>query len=137
MKRKHANAFTLIEAVAALAIVSIALLGLLQLHLVSMRTADMAQDTTQAVFLAQEKMAETMSEGFPPVGTRSGAIDNDGERFTWRTEVTDVSGSRQSSLGVRLRGLRKLSVEVARWDDSRQPPVRLTTYVAEREIRDL
>lgn len=137
MRRKRTNAFTLIEAVAALAIVSIALLGLLQLHLISIRTADKAQETARAVFLAQDKMAEAMSAGFPSVGTRSGTIDSDGERFTWRTEVTDASGSVQSLAGTRLSGLRKLSIEVACGDSLREPPVRLTTYVAERKIRDL
>lgn len=137
MRHGNAKAFTLIETVAALAIVSIALLGLLQLNLVSIRVADKAQATAKAVFLAQEKMAETMEAGFPQVGTRSGVVDNDGERFAWRTEVTDASGSQQSSLGLRLDRLRKLSVEVACGDNPDSRQVRLTTYVAERKIREL
>lgn len=136
MRQRNASAFTLIETVVALAIVSIALLGLLQLNLISIRTADKAQTTTQAVLLAQEKMAEVLSVGFPRVGTQSGTVENNGVRFTWRTEVTDASGSR-SQLGLRLDRLRKLSVEVACGDNPGQGPVRLTTYVAERKIRDL
>ncbi|MGE5294580.1 MAG: type II secretion system protein, partial [Solirubrobacterales bacterium] len=86
--------------------------------------------------LAQEKMAETLGCGFPPVGTQSGVAENDGQRFTWRTEVTDASGS-QRQLGVRLDRVRKLSVEVARGDDLNNQQVRLTTYVAEKKIRAL
>jgi len=137
MRHKNANAFTLIETVAALAIVSIALLGLLQLNLVSIRVADKAQATTQAVFFAQEKMAEIQSAGFPAVGTRSGIVDNDGARFTWRTEVTDAAGSQQRQLGLRIDGLRKLSVEVTCGEGPRDRQIRLTTYVAEKKIREL
>ena len=136
MRSERANAFTLIEAVVALAIVSIALLGLLQLHLISLRTADKAQTTTQAVFLAQEKMAELVSAGFPDVGSRSGTVKNDGLRFTWRTEVTNASTS-QGQLGFRLDRLRKLAVEVGSGDNPRAPQIRLTTYVAEKTIREM
>ena len=137
MSHVKARAFTLIETVAALAIVSIAMLGLLQLNLASIRVADRAQTTTQAVFLAQEKMAEVLSTGFPQVGTRSGIFENDGERFAWRTEVTDAAGSQQRQLGLRLDRLRKLSVEVACGDKTGARQVQLTTYVAEKKIREL
>ncbi len=136
MKPRTNRAFTLIETVAALAIVSIALLGLLQFHLITIRMADKAQETTQAVFLAQEKMAETLGVGFPSVGTQSGIVENDGQRFTWRTEVTDASGP-QRQLGVRLDRMRKLSVMVACGDNPNDRQVQLTTYVAERKIREL
>jgi general secretion pathway protein I len=137
MKSACTRGFTLIETVVALAVVSIALLGLLQLNLLSIRVADKAQATAKAVFLAQEKMAETLEAGFPQVGTRSGVVENDGERFTWRTEVTDASGSQQRSLGLRLDRLRRLSVEVACGDNPANRQIRLTTYVAERKIREL
>jgi type II secretion system protein I len=128
--------FTLIETVAALAIVSIGLLGLLQLHLVSIRTADKAQETLQAVFLAQETMAEVLSTGFPQTGTRSGVVEADGGRFTWRTEVTDASVSQSRQMPLRLNHLRKLSVEVASGEGPGRRHVRLTTYVAENRIRE-
>jgi type II secretion system protein I len=136
MRLRNTRAFTLIETVAALAIVSIALLGLLQFHLLTIRAADKAEATTRAVFLAQEKMAETLGAGFPPLGTQSGTVESDGERFTWRTEVTDASGP-QGKSGVRLDRMRKLSVEVACGDNPNDRQVRLTTYVAERKIREL
>jgi len=131
----RANAFTLIETVAALAIVSIALLGLLQLNLLSIRTADKAQTTALAVLLAQEKMAEATSAGFPPLGTQSGVVETDGIRFTWRTEVTDASMSQQQQLGVKLDRLRRLAVDVTCGEGSRGRQIRLTTCVAETKIR--
>jgi len=137
-KLQRARAFTLIESVAALAIASIALLALLQLHLISLRTADKAQVTTQAVFLAQEKMAEVLSEGLPKVGTKSGVAETDGVRFTWRTEVTEARALPvKSRAGTAAPRLRRLSVEVACGDRPREGQVRLTTYLAENRIREM
>lgn len=137
MRLARASAFTLIETVAALAIVSIALLGLLQLHLVSMRMADKAQATTQAVFLAQAKMAEALASGFPSLGTRSGVAEADGLRLTWRTEVTDAPAAQRQLLGVRLDRLRRVSVDVTCGDNPRGPQVQLSTCVAENKIREM
>jgi type II secretory pathway pseudopilin PulG len=138
MKPQRTEAFTLIETVAALAIASIALLGLLQLHLISIRMADKAQATTRAVFLAQEKMAEVLSAGFPQVGTRSGTVEIDNTRFTWRTEVADARLQPvERKAGTASSRMRKLSVEVACGADPRERQVRLITYMAENRIREL
>jgi len=133
------------ETVAALAIASIALLGLLQLQLVGIRTADQAQGMTQAVLLAQEKMAEAVSAGYPPVGVRSGMVEADGDQLTWRIEVTDAraplpvmaSAARQSHRsGPSPDHLRKLSVEV-RWQKGPgEKHICLTTYMTENRIRE-
>ncbi len=136
MRIARANAFTLIETVAALAIVSIALLGLLQLNLVSIRMADKAQTTTQAVLLAQQKLAETLGSGFPAIGTQSGVVEADGVRFTWRTEVADASLSQRQPPGVALDRLRRLSVDMTCGESFRGRQIRLTTCVAETKIRE-
>ena len=73
------NGFTLIECVPALAVASIALLALLRLQLVGISTADKARGLTQAVLVAQGKMAETLSAEYPSVGTTSGMVA-DGRR---------------------------------------------------------
>jgi len=138
MRQERARAFTLIEAVAALAIAATALLALLQLHLISLRTADKAQATTQAVFLAQEKMAEILSAGFPQIGTKAGVVEIDGARLSWRTEVTESRALPvKSKAGTAVPRLRKLSVEVACGDGPREGQVRLTSYMAENKIREL
>ena len=136
MNSDRAKGFTLIEVVAALAIVSIALLGLLKLHLLSINAADKAQVTTQAVFLAQEKMAEVLSAGYPPIGFRSGTVETEDSRFAWRTEVVDAPALQaRRSPGGSAR-MRKLSVEVTWERGPGEKCVRLTTYVAENSIRE-
>ena len=59
----HNTGFTLVEVIVALVIVSISLLGLIRLHLISISMADSAEMTSQAVLLAEEKIAETLALG--------------------------------------------------------------------------
>jgi general secretion pathway protein I len=126
------GAFTLIEVLAALAIVSIALLGLLQLHLVSLRMADTAQTTALAVLLAQEKIAEATACGPAAVGAASGTTEIDGSRFTWRTEVSNVDSL--ASYGLAGNRLRQLRVDVVWRDGARPGSVQMTTYLADSKI---
>ena len=49
MKTRKRKAFTLVEVIVALVIVSISLLGLIRLHLISISMADAAEITSQAV----------------------------------------------------------------------------------------
>lgn len=133
MRFTRSRGFSLIEVVAALAIVSIALLGLLRLHLISLRTADKAQAVAQAVGLAQERMAEVLCCGYPPVGTKSGVAEVDGARFTWRTEVAEA----RSGLGpINLKNLRRLSVDVTWEQGSGAKNIEIITYVAQSGIHE-
>ncbi len=126
------RAFTLVEVVAALAIVSIALLGLLQFHLTSVKIVDTARTTALAVLVVQEKAAEAAGGGWPPVGTKSGTAEMDGSQFNWRTEVTNLDSFASSGLG--RSALRQLSVDVT-WRDGAGPrTVQMTTYLADHRI---
>jgi type II secretion system protein I len=128
--------FTLLEALAALAVSSIALLALLQLQLVSIRTADKAEVMIQAVLLAQAKMTEVLSSGYPQLGVNSDVVEAQGHQLTWRVEVTDAS------LPLRCRPpngrdrARKLSVDVTWQKGPGEKHIGLTTYVAENTIRE-
>jgi type II secretion system protein I len=126
------HAFTLIEVLAALAVVSIGLLGLLQLHVVSVQMAGTAQTTALAMLLAQEKMAEATACGPASITAGSGETEIDGLPFSWRTEVT--SADSLASYGLAGNGLRQLCVVVAWRDGARPTSVRMTTYVADSRI---
>ena len=56
------KAFTFIEVIVALTVVSISLLALLRLHLISIRMTETAEITSQAVFLADQKLAEKLQQ---------------------------------------------------------------------------
>jgi len=72
----------------AVAIVAIALVAFMGLHLRSLDATIRAQDLTTAVLLAQGKMA-TMGE-FPDTGEEQGKFEGpELERFQWATAVTE------------------------------------------------
>ena len=122
----------MIEVIAALAIVSIALLGLLQFHLMSIRITDTARTTALAVLVAQEKAAEAASGGWPAVGAKSGTTEMDGSQFNWRTEVTNFDTL--ASCGIGHNALRQLSVSVTWQDGPGSRTVQTTTYLADHRI---
>jgi general secretion pathway protein I len=74
MSRLHdsARGFTLLEVMVAIAILGIALLGLLGLHHQSLQSVIRAQDTTRAAMLAQAVMTEAELERFPELGATRG-----------------------------------------------------------------
>lgn len=145
MRLPGPNGFTLLECVLALAVASIALLALLRLQLVGIRTADKARGLTQAVLVAQKKMAETLSADYPSVGTTSGMVAADGAQFTWQVEVTDIRPPQRVAVdatrpayrpSAARTGLRKLSVEVTWQKGPGDRHVNLTTYLAENGLRE-
>lgn len=144
MRRHEFCGFTLIEVLVALAVAAIALAALLNLQLVSMHVADKAEGLTQAVFVAQEKLAEAVSGGSPAVGVTSGTAEAGGEWFDWRMEVTEAplpplataqnaGPSSRPTLG-RDR-LRQLTVEVFWQKGPGRKQIALTTLVAENQAR--
>jgi general secretion pathway protein I len=93
--RRRARAFTLLEVMVAIAILGIALLGLLGLHHQSLQSVIRAQNATRASMLAQAVMTEAELERFPELGLTSGDFEASfpGEfpDFRWQREV-EASG---------------------------------------------
>jgi general secretion pathway protein I len=87
----RARGFTLLEVMVAIAILGIALLGLLGLHHQSMQSVIRAQQATRASMLAQAVMTEAELERFPELGRTSGNFEASfpGEfpDFRWQREV--------------------------------------------------
>jgi type II secretion system protein I len=128
------SAFTFIEAAVALAIVSICLLTLLALQTTSINLADAAHQKTQAALLAEQKMAEILALGCPQPGTDSGAEQTG---FKWRTEIADVEPPVLSFVEGPLpqkdiKGLRKVTVDVAWNRGSAVKNLRISSYIADR-----
>jgi general secretion pathway protein I len=108
--------FTLLEVLVAVAIVAIALVTFLGLHLRSLDATIRAQDLTTAVLLAQGKMA-TMGE-FPDTGQEQGKFEGpELERFQWATAVTEHTLDALD--GGQIVTVRRLEVTVS-WADGQQ-----------------
>ena len=125
------RAFTFIEVVVALAVLSIGLLGLLHLHVLSVRAAAFSERRTQAVLLAQEKMAVTTAADRPERAAQSGEAQLNGVTYKWRTEVTNAASPQ-----LDLNRLKKLRVLVT-WDEtSARGGVDMTTYLADSRLHE-
>ena len=111
-----ATGFTLLEVLVAVAIVAIALVAFMGLHLHSLDDTIRAQDLTTAVLLAQGKLA-AMGE-FPETGEAGGKFAGpELERFQWATAVTERT---LDALGAgKPVAVRHLEVMV-RWVDGQQ-----------------
>ena len=112
----HTPGFTLLEVLVAVAIVAIALVTFMGLHLRSLDATIRAQDLTTAVLLAQAKMA-SMGE-FPEPGEEQGKFEGpELARFQWSTAVTEHTLDAVD--GGQSVNVRRLEVTVF-WADGQQ-----------------
>ena len=112
----RAAGFTLLEVLIAVAIVAIALVTFMGLHLRSLDATIRAQDLTTGVLLAQAKIA-TMGE-FPETGEEQGKFEGpELERFQWATAVTEHT--LDALEGGQTVTVRRLEVTVS-WADGQQ-----------------
>ncbi len=93
--RNSARGFTLLEVMVAMAILGIALLGLLGLQHQSLQSVIRSQDMTQASLLAQTIITQAEIDRFPDVGNYHGTFDGlfpgKYRNFRWE-EVVSASG---------------------------------------------
>jgi hypothetical protein len=113
----------------ALSIVAIGLVALLQLQVVSIGLFDRAQLHSRAALLAEAKLAEVLSQGFPELGSDSGTVDEEEIVYTfeWQTTVEEVKLPELEEAGA--AELRRVHVEVRWQDGSQQRKVEMATLV--------
>lgn len=116
----HTAGFTLLEVVAAVAIVALLLVPLLRLHLLSMDATIRSQDLTTAVLLTQGRLAAMGP--FPEPGEEEGVYEEpELAKYRWQTVVTehkfDAAGTPTSGAGSDT-GVEVRHIEVTvRWAD--------------------
>jgi hypothetical protein len=93
---------------------------------------DKAQITTQAVLLANEKIAEMVAAGYPETGTNSGSMEKNGLTLNWQTEVTDLRLPQLDK--VNIEGLRKILVDITWKQGLSRKQLQMSTYIADRKL---
>jgi general secretion pathway protein I len=90
---RNPRGFTLLEVMVAMAILGIALLGLLSLHHQSVQSVIRAQQSTKASMLAQVVMTEAELERFPELGRTRGDFEasfpGEFRDFRWERVVVE------------------------------------------------
>lgn len=81
--------FTILEAMIALVILSIALLALLRVMPVGIKGSKLAEETTTATMLAQKKIEKTRAAGYPGTGTTDGTFAAPNDNFDWEMTVSN------------------------------------------------
>ncbi|MBU0477817.1 prepilin-type N-terminal cleavage/methylation domain-containing protein [bacterium] len=84
------RAFSLLELVISMAILSIALLGLIQMFPVGLRASKHAGDHTMMTFLGQQKMSD-IEQSKPIDSTTSNTIFSEYPSFSWVRTVTNLN----------------------------------------------
>ena len=104
---RRARAFTLIEVMVAIAILGIALLGLMGLHHQSIQSVIRAQQTTRAAMLAQAVMTQAELERFPDLGSTRGDFE-----ASFRGEFRDFRWERMVVASGVFPDIRKVMVAI-------------------------
>jgi general secretion pathway protein I len=126
-RRLATAGFTLLEIMVALAIVAIALVPLLRLHLLSLDATIRSQDLTTAVLLAQGQLA-AMGD-FPEAGEESGRFEEpELQKFLWQTAVTEHSFDSED--GSTKVDVRRIVVTVVWTEGGGERQYRLESYAA-------
>lgn len=118
-KKESSNAFTLLEVMVALAVLSIALVVLIQLHMKGLILQKEADQITVATLLARAKMDETLAAGFPEPQKVEGDFGTDHPEYRWKLVVATTE----------LEDVRKIDVSVIPPGGDEARAVHMETYV--------
>jgi general secretion pathway protein I len=103
-RRRRARGFTLIEVLAALVIVALGMLGVIEAVTQTARNGSYLRDKTLAHWVAMNLIAERRIEQSPPdVAESSDEVELAGQRWRWSMKVTqtDVQTLRRMDVSVR------------------------------------
>ena len=99
----RSTGFTLIEVLAALIIVSLGMLGVIQAVSQTASNSAYLRDKTLAHWIAMNRLTEIRLEEQPPdIETTSDEVEYAGRRWRWRTEVSETPIESMRRIDVRV-----------------------------------
>ena len=116
--------FSLTELVAAMTIFSVGVMACVELYTVSLRSTSDSLDYTKAVFLAQQRLEETLAEGSLTVSMDSGDFGEAYPHHTYEMEIEDADQD----------GLMMVHITVLWTARGVEKQYELTTLFADREV---
>ncbi|MCF8051900.1 MAG: prepilin-type N-terminal cleavage/methylation domain-containing protein [Desulfobacterales bacterium] len=117
------HGFTLLEILAAVAILAIVLTALFRLHLQTLSMGADSRFYSIAPLLAQGKIAEIETEGIDQVRSDSGSFDDPFDRYRWEAAVSETESAEFDEL---TKMLRRIDLTVV--DDANGSTYTLRTY---------
>jgi len=120
--RRRSEGYSLVEMIAALTIFSLGVLGTMEVFTTCLRSTSSSLGYTQAVFLAQQVLEETIAEGTLYPGDDSGDFGDDYPQHSWTCEIEETDQT----------GLMEVRVAVTWTERGREKEYALTTLVADR-----
>jgi type II secretion system protein I len=121
--RRRRTGYSLVELMAAFTIFSIGVLGTMELFSVCLQSTSASLGYTNAVFLAQQVMEETIAEGYLSADTNTGEYQISNRSYTWTCEVEDTDDLSLMQVRVVVEWTERMS----------QKEYEITTLVAERD----
>jgi len=118
----RSKGFTLLEVMIALAILSLVAVAFLRTQAGSVRLADESNQISLATLLAQEKLAEVESAGFPEPGKISGTGDETFPPLRWERIVS----------ATEFLPLRKVLVRILWREGEKDRTLEMVTYLAQK-----
>lgn len=138
MTKKSLKAFTLIEIMIALFVVSVGVYGVLSAFPLAVDMQKTSQKNTVAVYLCQEKIEDIISDSYDEIALQDSmedyGFDLDHPGFKRITKVTYFDPDNPSVVPASDLGIKKIEVTVARetYFVFGQEDIKLITLVAER-----
>jgi general secretion pathway protein I len=118
MRCSHARGFTLIEVMAALVIVSLGMLAVIQAVSETANNGAYLRDKSIAHWVAMNRITEfRLAQQPPAVGESSGETEMAGRRWRWNAEITQTA----------LPSMKRIDVSVSAIESDAQSPNRLAS----------
>jgi general secretion pathway protein I len=126
MRRAHHAGFTLVEVLVALAVLAIALAGIMRVTSQAISTSYTLRERNLALWVAQNRLVmHQLKRDWPDTDTVDGEAEMAGEKWFWREQVSATP----------QKDMRRVEISVRRISDSKDSLVNLAGYLRHVESK--